>query len=385
MKKTRALVFITPFASPASVKHASKLIDCLTQTCSTLLIICDERVKFEHRPKHVIHIGKIPTLHYLRDIKPGWWSAILWAIRLIKTILTGMWLVFSLRNTYDVVLCFLGTYYFPILGVARLFGKKTITFEAGDDVAAVQIFYEKYSMKRFLLVGTKLMRDINRKLANIIVIESMRLTHQLGLDNYLTKVHRGNLFVDDDFFVIKTPIEQREKIIGFLGRLATFKGILQFLEAASSFENSNIKFHVMGTGELYKQVEIQLEMSKPNNIKLMGWISEDRIVDELNRLQLLVLPSDIEGMPNSALEAMACGVPVLATSVGGIPDLILHNKTGFLLPDNSPKAIRQGFLDVFAKNNLSEISKNGRSHVINHFSLTASAEKWRGIFENLEN
>ena len=73
------------------------------------------------------------------------------------------------------------------------------------------------------------------------------------------------------------------------------------------------------------------------NVTLVGWISHDELPSYLNMLKLLVVPSYTEGLPNIVIEAMSCGTPVLATPVGGVPDLIEDGITGFILEDNFPE------------------------------------------------
>jgi glycosyltransferase involved in cell wall biosynthesis len=72
------------------------------------------------------------------------------------------------------------------------------------------------------------------------------------------------------------------------------------------------------------------------HIDLPGWISHDDLPNYLNRFWLLVLPSYTERFPGIMLEAMSCGTPVLATPVGVIPDVIIGEKTGFIMENSTP-------------------------------------------------
>jgi glycosyltransferase involved in cell wall biosynthesis len=114
-------------------------------------------------------------------------------------------------------------------------------------------------------------------------------------------------------------------------------------------------------------------------VELNGWISRDRLADYLNKMKLLVLPSYTEGLPNIILEAMACGVPVLATSVGAIPDFIVDEKTGFLMKDNSPECIAHNVLRALTYPDLEQIAGNAKSLVEREFTCEKAEETYKKI------
>lgn len=95
-------------------------------------------------------------------------------------------------------------------------------------------------------------------------------------------------------------------------------------------------------------------------VELTGWIPHDKLPDYLNMLKLVVLPSYTEGLPNIMLEAMACGTAVLATSVGGIPDVIKDGDTGFIMENNSPECVAENVIMVLNDSNLDRIVKNAK-------------------------
>jgi len=83
---------------------------------------------------------------------------------------------------------------------------------------------------------------------------------------------------------------------------------------------------IVRDGELRHEIKRYLKQKNlENRAQFVGWVSTDDIPDYLNQLKLLVLPSYTEGLPVIVQDAMACGIPVLATRVGAVPDIIWYN------------------------------------------------------------
>lgn len=88
-------------------------------------------------------------------------------------------------------------------------------------------------------------------------------------------------------------------------------------------------------------------------------------------------------MPVVILEAMACGTPVLATPVGGVPDVIKDGKTGFIMEDNSPECIVRNAIRALNHPKLEEISRNAHALIEKDFTYAAVAERYRNILASL--
>lgn len=100
-------------------------------------------------------------------------------------------------------------------------------------------------------------------------------------------------------------------------------------------------------------------------------------------MKLLILPSYSEGLPAVILEAMACGTPVLATSVGGITHLIDDTKTGFIMEDNFPETIARNVTRALKFERLDELAQNARSIIEKEFTYDVSEEKWKMVLQNI--
>jgi len=100
---------------------------------------------------------------------------------------------------------------------------------------------------------------------------------------------------------------------------------------------------------------------------------------------LLALPTQhAEGLPTVILEAMACGTPVLATPVGGIPDVIKDGETGFIMENNSPECIAKNIVRVLEYPDLNKVTKNARKLIEEKYTYKAAVERYRRIFKKLQ-
>jgi len=131
--------------------------------------------------------------------------------------------------------------------------------------------------------------------------------------------------------VNKYAISENELIVGFSGRLSEEKAPDVFVEIARLCQDiPNLRFVMTGAGPMVNEVTKKLK-KLPSTVKFaFAGLVED-VSQYLALYDLLVLPSRLDGRPLVVMEALACGVPVLASNVGGIPDLIADGKNGYLV------------------------------------------------------
>jgi glycosyltransferase involved in cell wall biosynthesis len=140
-------------------------------------------------------------------------------------------------------------------------------------------------------------------------------------------------------FVLSNGLELSEKRfcgskILFIGRLIKEKGVQDLIKSVKDLKCAVI---VVGEGSERKK----LEKIAPPNIIFTGYIAHEKLEDYFKQAYIFVLPSYNEGLPNVILEAMNVGLPVIATKVGGIPDIIEHDKTGFLVEPRDINGLRK--------------------------------------------
>jgi len=129
------------------------------------------------------------------------------------------------------------------------------------------------------------------------------------------------------------PQKDRLPILLFLGRLGSRKGTYDLLEALVRVKDEvpNVVLKLGGDGELEQVVDRAKELGLEQNIEIMGWVRGDQKSSLLNEAAIYVLPSYNEGLPMGILEAMSVGLPVISTTIGGIPDAIDSGIDGILI------------------------------------------------------
>ncbi len=124
--------------------------------------------------------------------------------------------------------------------------------------------------------------------------------------------------------------------VGFIGRLDPVKRVKDLVEAVGLM-GPKVRLHVFGDGPERARIERQIARTGTHTVELHGAIQQPH--EALAKLGLLILPSESEGFGLVLIEAMAAGVPVVATNAPGIRDVVQHEHNGLLVPVGQPKAI----------------------------------------------
>ena len=144
---------------------------------------------------------------------------------------------------------------------------------------------------------------------------------------------------------LKNKARSNGKKIIYVGRLFKKKGVADLLSAMKQI--SGAEALIVGDGPDRKRLE---NLASGVAVKFVGQVDPSLVSCYLQQARLLVLPSySGDGLPNVILEAMACGVPVVATRVAGIPDLVQHGETGFLFEPGDIQSL-VSFIDTLLQN-----------------------------------
>ncbi|HBI33707.1 MAG TPA: hypothetical protein DEA43_00250 [Candidatus Moranbacteria bacterium] len=182
----------------------------------------------------------------------------------------------------------------------------------------------------------------------------------------------------------KLNINKDDIAVYFMGRLSPEKNPDIFVEAAKKVLDNgvNIKFFVIGDGPMRMEIEKTINEFGDKNLSYLGYQAD--IPCYLSTADIFVLPSKAEGFPLSNVEAMAMGVCVIASDVGGVSDAIKDAETGFLMQPNSPSELVEKIEYVLSqKEILEKISKNARKSVEENFSIEILADKYKNLYENI--
>jgi len=179
-------------------------------------------------------------------------------------------------------------------------------------------------------------------------------------------------------------------LIGIVGRVAREKGIEEFIRAAHMVaqERPQARFLVVGSDnaegrvlEAYQALAGQLQIS--DRLFFTGFRSD--VADVLHDLDVFVLASWMEACPNSVLEAMAAGTLVVATNVGGVPEMITDGETGLLVPPRDPAALAQGILTALSlpADRRASITQAARQRVGEVFSIERQVRSLAELYTTL--
>jgi len=196
------------------------------------------------------------------------------------------------------------------------------------------------------------------------------------------------------FINVDVPILKKKKelglspecpVVGTVARLSSEKGHRYLLEAAAMVCEAfpSVQFLLIGDGILRKDLEKQaIELGISENVVFLG-LRKD-VPEILPVIDLFVLPSLYEGFGIVLVEAMAAGKPVVATRVGGIPEVVVDGKTGILAPPKEPKRIAEAIITLLQdKAQAQKMGQAGHKRAIEHFGLEAMMNKIHHLYEEL--
>jgi glycosyltransferase involved in cell wall biosynthesis len=141
------------------------------------------------------------------------------------------------------------------------------------------------------------------------------------------------------------PVEQAQEetppLILFLGRVGVRKGVPILLAALAALAKTKLDWRaeIAGDGDIAPYAAAAVADGLGDRVVFPGWLAEPEAHARLSRAAVLVLPSEAEGLPMSIIEAFAWGIPVIATPVGSIPDILQNENQGFVIPVGDSAAL----------------------------------------------
>lgn len=324
-------------------------------------------------PKRAV-IDGIPVYRAIRTVP----LPFLWGLAfMVSTFI----FLFRKRNEYDLIHCHIMHEFQTVVAVAikYLFRKKVVVKMSSSGMTSdIRLILEKVYGKLFL----RLAKGVDAVIA--VCRESSQELRTAGFPaGRLVEIANG---VDTASFI---PVPSREvpeeRIITFIGRLDGFKGVDDLLHGFKVLlaKKESVRLVIVGTGPLESQFkELAGTLHLKERVTFKG--KQNSIVAELHNTDVFVLPSRSEGMSNVLLEAMACGVPIVATAVGGNTDLISDRRNGILVPPSDPDALGEALGELLLNGALAEqLGSRARKTVEEHYTLEMIADRYLNLYNRL--
>lgn len=178
----------------------------------------------------------------------------------------------------------------------------------------------------------------------------------------------------------RDPAQQTILFLGRLGlRKGTFDLVRAFASVASQFPNATLV--CAGDGAIAETQTLARELGVAARVQCVGWLGPDRILQQLARATIFALPSHAEGVPMALLEAMAWGLPVVTTAVGGIPEVVQDGHNGLLLEPGDSHKLAAALATLLTNGELRHrMAENARLTILERYSREAAIERLQAIY-----
>ncbi len=296
----------------------------------------------------------------------------------ISYFLSCLYFMIKQRHTYDILHCYiLQGFHSPAAVIMKYFFRKKVVIR----VSATGPLSDFLLLQQGLMGG--LMLRFIRKADRIITLCSQSTEEALGAGfsrEQIVSIRNG---VDTSVFSTpEQPLASSRSIL-FIGRLDHMKGVDVLLKAIAELNSRGLKTTctVVGDGPLMEHLQETAQALGVAGQTVFAGACADP-VDYLKKASFFVLPSRSEGVPNVILEAMACGLPIIATSVGGIPDIIQDGCNGLLIAPDDVPALSLALTKLLTDHDLvCRLGKQARMDAEEYFSIDKVADAYLSLYQ----
>lgn len=354
-------------------------------------LIHSRLVIYEDFPcSYVVHV--VPFCSRLRTLL----SRLLY---LLLAIFVGLKVV--KKHNVHITFCKGGHLYLGLVAlvVARLTGRRCLLRVNEDPVLALRLFLMRAGLPSFLVqlicsAAKRLELAILRR-ADWVVTHGPFHYERLR-DIGISNVSFVPLGVDlakfrpmpDEGTRLKTKLlgDPSRRVVLYVGRLSPVKDLPTLLRAFRILASlrDDVVLVVIGSGvdeERCRRLAQELGIS--DRVLFLGFIPHERLPAYYNMADVYVLPSLSEEWSNTIMEAMACGVPVVATAVGANPWLVKDGETGFLVPPKRPRALARAIMALLNDKVLARRIADKAREVVKTYDIYASGRAYRELFMKL--
>lgn len=380
-----------------SITHARLLSEKLIESGVDLFVLT-RRVTSDLKEYEMI--GKIPVYR----VKPSGFK------RLGKYLMTipAFWNLLRKRNEYNVIyVCGIRILGLVAVLISVLLGKRCvlrleISGEMSGDYIRQEISEERKLFLKFVQVILALRNEVLKKSDSFISISKAIEDELLQCCVDPSKIK----YIPNGIDIIRfSPVDENMKsllrkklnippkklVFLYTGRLTQIKGLELLLRVWKRLiqEEKDLHLILVGPGEnqfLSCEYELKQFVNKHNLDSVTFTGAVENVYEYLQCSDCFVLPSKSEGLPISLLEAMSCGLPCIATSVGGISDLIENGKNGKLVKVGDEEGIYNAIVELIRNMELARImGEKGRKSVVERFSIDSIAGEHIKLFVSLLN
>jgi glycosyltransferase involved in cell wall biosynthesis len=231
---------------------------------------------------------------------------------------------------------------------------------------------------------TQMYRHANRFAAS-------NMHYSVAISRYVKQLAIAEGATPENTFVLHNPVDTqtffphgdatKDIDVLFIGRLVSEKGLPVLIEAAHRLSKET-RILIVGDGPLRGHLERRAQ-HVGCEIIFQGWIQNELVPQYIRRARLQVVPSLSEAQGLVVLEAMACGVPVIGTETGGIPDMIKHGENGWLVPPSDAEALARTIKAVLANDRERDAVARAGYETAQSFSVNQFSYKALELYEKM--
>ena len=283
------------------------------------------------------------------------------------------------NNKIDVTIVFFSLPCGPLGLLGKIvLGVPYVVSLRGGDVPGNELSLER--LHKFFKPLRRLI--FKRSLAVVANSEGLKVLSEKA-DPYPVKVVPNG--VDTKFFIPAVKRDMQKRLL-FVGRFQDQKNLfflLRHIDKVAQQVKEEFELHIVGEGPLEDVLKKYANMLNMNNkIFWHGWCGKNELRQYYQQAVCILNPSLYEGMPNVVLEAMACGLPAIASNVAGNEAIVRHGETGFLFDLQFPEQFRKAVVRILEDSNLAvQMGLRGREWVKREFSWDKVAEKYIKLLE----
>jgi len=311
----------------------------------------------------------------------------------------GLFLAFKLhnKNNYEIAWSIMASYAGVAASLFKRFrpeAKLVLTLQEGDEEDHLKryvfgvnflykIFIRPWHMMPFKKANeiTAISKYLEKRARKNDIKTAISLIPN-GVDIELFQKPVGVFDLSNLYNFLK--IDVSEKIIITTSRLVKKNAIADIINSLQ-FLPHDVRLLILGSGSLENELkEYAKNLKFWQRVRFLNFVEHDEIYKYLKIAHVFVRPSLSEGLGNSFLEAMAAGVPVVGTNVGGIPDFLKDGETGLFCEVNNPKSIAEKVNQIIENRELREkLIENGKKLVEDKYNWTIISAKMKDVFEKL--